>query len=355
MLPHPVLDRAPGDETSQSPPLETDFVIEPMEVDESDGEDQGVVFPMDTHVVDLNWDNGPSENSEYWLGSRSFQRLNPRHILEHSRSPNRYSSPIADPFDDASTTDDFYFTMAEAESAENSQQLVLASLDISGVNNSPRSSRSSTPSNFIQASPLAHGCVLDDPPVMPPETTNQPLVGNLDQAMDPLIIPSLPARNPALESYAASHGKWYIRATLLLAACLHTKHHVTFRASNINNLTTIPRERIPKWTILVWIVRPHQSQSCRRKHRGRQCHHLLLGLFCHCIPGAFIAEVRPKEQHCVQEPGGTEQREASSAGGCQMYLNINMNMNIFLVDLQPSSPLEFLAISRCKYFVKSYI
>lgn len=48
MLPHPVLDRAPGDETSQSPPRETDFVIEPMEVDESDGEDQGVVFPMDT-------------------------------------------------------------------------------------------------------------------------------------------------------------------------------------------------------------------------------------------------------------------------------------------------------------------
>ena len=133
MLPHPVLDRAPGDETSQSPPRETDFVIEPMEVDESDGEDQGVVFPMDTHVVDLNWDNGPSENSEYWLGSRSFQRLNPRHILEHSGSPNRYSSPIADPFDDASTTDDFYFTMAEAESAENSQQLVLASLDMTKV------------------------------------------------------------------------------------------------------------------------------------------------------------------------------------------------------------------------------
>jgi len=29
-----------------------------MEVDESDGEDQGVVFPMDTHVVDLNWTMG---------------------------------------------------------------------------------------------------------------------------------------------------------------------------------------------------------------------------------------------------------------------------------------------------------
>jgi len=52
---------------------------------------------------------------EYWLGSRSFQRLNPRHILEHSGSPNRtlalllIRSMMQVPHD-------FYFNNGEAES-----------------------------------------------------------------------------------------------------------------------------------------------------------------------------------------------------------------------------------------------
>ena len=50
---------------------------------------------------------------------------------------------------------------------------------------------------------------------------------------DPLSIPALPVREPPLVNYAGSHQKWYVRAMLLLAACLHTKHHVTFRAANI--------------------------------------------------------------------------------------------------------------------------
>ena len=50
---------------------------------------------------------------------------------------------------------------------------------------------------------------------------------------DPLSIPALPVREPPLVNYAGSHQKCYVCVILLLAACLHTKHHVTFCAANI--------------------------------------------------------------------------------------------------------------------------
>jgi len=158
-----------------------------------------------------------------------------RHILAHSVSPSRCSSPTTDQFDDASATDDLYFTIDQAEGAENSQQLNPISLQsgLDGVDNSPDSSRSSTPgeSRLPQFPPQI--APIEDPPVARPESAVQPSVENLGLRADPLIIPPLPVRIPPLESYAGSHGKWYIRAILLLAACLHTKHHITFRASNI--------------------------------------------------------------------------------------------------------------------------
>jgi hypothetical protein len=56
---------------------------------------------------------------------------------------------------------------------------------------------------------------------------------DIQMPQDVLSIPDLPAREPPLVNYAGSHQKWYVHAILLLAACLHTKHHVTFRATNI--------------------------------------------------------------------------------------------------------------------------
>lgn len=38
---------------------------------------------------------------------------------------------------------------------------------------------------------------------------------------------------PPLDAYTGSHSKWYVRAVLLLAAFLHTKHHVTFCTSSM--------------------------------------------------------------------------------------------------------------------------
>jgi hypothetical protein len=60
-----------------------------------------------------------------------------------------------------------------------------------------------------------------------------PMDIDIQMPQDALSIPDLPAREPPLVNYAGSHQKWYVRAILLLAACLHTKHHVTFRAANI--------------------------------------------------------------------------------------------------------------------------
>ena len=48
-----------------------------------------------------------------------------------------------------------------------------------------------------------------------------------------LAISPLSEWPPPFESYTMSHNKWYIHAILLLATYFHTKHHMTFQASNI--------------------------------------------------------------------------------------------------------------------------
>lgn len=79
---------------------------------------------------------------------------------------------------------------------------------------------------------------IDDPPSRAGSPAALPPVDNLatpplPPRNPPIHISPFPPRIPPLEAYTESHNKWYIRAVLLLAVFLHTKHHVTFRASNI--------------------------------------------------------------------------------------------------------------------------
>jgi hypothetical protein len=180
---------------------------EPMELDMPDGEEHRTVSPMGSQLADLNSEDHSFEPlglQGKWCfrsDSRFSDHFDLQHISAHFASPSRYSSPTADLFGDTSATDDLYFTIAEADSAENSQQPIPAPLNLDSVNNSPDSSRSSTPgdSRQLQLPPAAtHSRVLDGPPVMLPETIIQPSLGNLDPPIDLLIIPSLPARNPPL-------------------------------------------------------------------------------------------------------------------------------------------------------------
>jgi hypothetical protein len=60
-----------------------------------------------------------------------------------------------------------------------------------------------------------------------------PLPKDHNPLLAKVVLPPVPPRPPAHEAYMKSHGLWFIRAVLLLAAFLHAKHHVTFRACAI--------------------------------------------------------------------------------------------------------------------------
>src|SRR5882762_5823142 len=152
---HLNLDLTLQDDAHQSPSVEGDM-SEPMELDMPDGEEHRTVSPMGSQLADLNSEDysfEPLGLQGKWCfrsDSRFSDHFDLQHISAHFALPSRYSSPTADLFGDTSATDDLYFTIAEADSAENSQQPIPAPLNLNSVNNSPDSSRSSTPGNSRQ-------------------------------------------------------------------------------------------------------------------------------------------------------------------------------------------------------------
>ena len=139
---------------------------------------------------------------------------------------------------DNGIADDIFFALYEAEAAEDNQ-IPPTPIHARSRTVSPTHSQSSTrlnePSDPTQPDEQGHQDLTPSNSISSREATPPPIRRESAAIIErePLAIPPLSERPPPLESYTTSHNRWYIRVILLLATYLHTKHHMTFRASNV--------------------------------------------------------------------------------------------------------------------------
>ena len=119
--------------------------------------------------------------------------------------------------------DELFFTIYEAENMED-MQAPLSPLHSHAPSSSQSPSPTQTPSLIHDPTNLVDTQV---PKVSTHEATPS-IIPAINIEHEPITILTLPDQFPPLKTYTMSHNKWYIWVILLLAAYLHTKHHMTF-------------------------------------------------------------------------------------------------------------------------------
>lgn len=199
-----------------SPPQQQDETMDDIEDSEA-----GVDIPMG----DYDEDAFSSGN----LTGEGYNRLSLHGVKSHQAddyiTPNHpfpsTSPPPVDLYDTPSRDEDLFFAIEDELAGGPNDSGIESDAPFTTP---PLPSRPSQPpnqseSNSSRSPDLPHHLQSDD---FLPGPARIPAVN----------IPPFSHRVPPLDAYTGSHSKWYVRAVLLLAAFLHTKHHVTFRASN---------------------------------------------------------------------------------------------------------------------------